>query len=62
MYETVDLGVLLEHLVETLLISDVDIVVCWSLATDALDSVQYFFGGVVEVVDNDDFVARFKEC
>ena len=61
MDETVDLRVLPEHFIETLLVSDVDIVVCWPFPTDALDPIQNFFGGVVEVVDNDHFIIGFQK-
>lgn len=61
MNETVNLGVLPEYFIETLLIRDIDIVVCWLLSTDALDPIQDFFRRVVEVVNNDHFVVGFEQ-
>ena len=58
---TVNLGVLLEDLVETFLVCNVDVVVYWLLSTDALNSIQDLLGRVVEVVNNHDFVAGFEE-
>jgi hypothetical protein len=33
----------------------------WSLSTDEFYSVERFFGGIVKVVDDDDFVVCFEE-
>ena len=43
MNETVNLGMLLEYLIESLLIRNIDIVECWLLSADALDPIQDFF-------------------
>lgn len=62
MYDTVNLRMLLQNFVKTFLVCDVDIVEIRFLAADEFDSIQYFGGGVVEVIDNDHFVASFEEC
>jgi hypothetical protein len=59
--ETVNLGMLLEHLIKTRLVCDVDIVVVWLLPADEFNALESFFGRVVEVVNNHDFVAGFEE-
>jgi hypothetical protein len=59
--DIIDIRVLLEHLVQGLLISDVERVVLGSLAADQLNAVQDLFGGVVEVVDDDDLVVGLEE-
>ena len=59
---TVNLGMLLKDLVQTLLVHNVHIVVCRLLAANELDSVEHLRGRVVEVVDNHDFVSGFEEC
>ena len=61
MDDIVDVWVLLEHLVERSLICDIALVEGRSLAADELDAVDDFWGGVVEVVDDDDFVVGFEE-
>lgn len=57
----VNVGVLGKDFVELLLIGDVAVVVLGSLAADEFDSAQHFGVGVVEVVDDDDFVVCFEE-
>ena len=57
----VNIRVLLEHLIQLLLIGDVQRVVLGPLAADELDTVHDFWGGVVEVVDDDDLVVGFEE-
>lgn len=61
MNDIVDIRVLLKHLVQGLLIGDVERVVLGSLAADQLDAVQDLLGGVVEVVDDDDLVVGLEE-
>ena len=61
MDDAVDIWVLLEDVFESLLARNVDIVVIWLLAADELHSVQSLRGRIVEVVDDNDMVARFKE-
>jgi len=62
--DIVDVWVLLKHLIQLLLIGDVQRVVLGPLAADELDAVEDFLGGVVEVVDDDDLVVGLKkgEC
>jgi hypothetical protein len=57
----VDVRVRGEDLVELRFVGNVAGVVFGSLAADELDAVEDFGGGVVEVVDDDDFVVCFEE-
>jgi len=57
----VDIRVLLKHLIQLLLIGDVQRVVLGPLAADELDAVEDLLGGVVEVVDDDDLVVGLEE-
>ena len=57
----VNVWILLKDLVERGLICNVAFVEGRSLAADELDAVYDFFGGVVEVVDDDDLVVGFEE-
>ena len=59
--DIVDVGVLLEHLVERGLILDVELVEFGLLAADELDAVEDLLGRVVEIVDDDDLVAGLEE-
>lgn len=61
MYDIVDVWVLVEDGIEVLFIRYVAVVVFGPLAADELDAVQDFLGGVVEVVDDDDFVVGLEE-
>jgi hypothetical protein len=57
----VDIRVLLEHLVQLLLIGDVQFVVLGPLAADELDTVQDLLRRVVKVVDDDDLVVGLEK-
>ena len=59
--DIVNIRVLLEHLIQLLLIGDVQRVVLGPLAADELDAVEDLLGGVVEVVDDDDLVVGLEE-
>lgn len=59
--DIVDVRVLLEDLVECGFILDVELVELWPFAGDELDAIDDFLGRVVEVVDDDNFVAGIKE-
>lgn len=59
--DTVNVGVGLKRLVEAILLGDVDLDEIGLLAADGLDAVQGLGGGVVQVVGNDDLVARFQQ-
>lgn len=59
--DTVDGGVLGKHLVQGLLVGDVDLVEVGSAASQQFDTVEGHFGRVVEAVDNDDIVAGIKQ-
>lgn len=52
---------LLEDLVQFLLVGDVRRVVLGPLAADELNAVEHLFGGVVEVVNDDDLVVGLEE-
>lgn len=58
---TVNVRVLLEHLVQLLLIGDIAGVELGSLAANELDAVEDFVRGVVEVVDDNDLVVCLEE-
>jgi len=59
--DIVDVRVLLEHLIQLLLIGDVQRIVLGPLAADELDAVEDLLGGVVEVVDDDDLVVGLEK-
>ena len=61
MDDIVDVGMCGEDFVELGFVGDVAGVVFGSLAADEFDAVEDFGGGVVEVVDDDDFVVCFEE-
>jgi len=50
-----------EDLVQFRLVCDIAAVELRSLAADELDAVEYFFGGIVEIVYDDDFVVCFEK-
>lgn len=59
--DAVDGGVLGKHLVQGLLVGDVNLVEVGSAAGQQLDAVEGDLGGVVEAVDNDDIVAGVQQ-
>lgn len=59
--DIVDIRVLLEHLIQLLLVGDIQRVVLGPLAADELDAVEDLLGGVVEVVDDDDLVVGLEK-
>ena len=61
MDDIVDVRVCGKDLIELGFVGDIAGEVFGSPAADELDAVEDFVGGVVEVVDNDDFVAGFEE-
>ena len=61
MDDIVDVRVLLEHLIQLLLVGDIQRVVLGPLAADELDAVEDLLGGVVEVVDDDDLVVGLEK-
>lgn len=60
MDHAVNVWVRLEYFVEVLLFSDVDLREFGSLSAYELDAIEGFFGGVVEVVCDYDFVICFQ--
>lgn len=61
MDDAVDIRVCLEDSIEILLFPDVDVIEFGCLARDELDTIDCLFRRVLEVIHNDDFVARFEE-
>lgn len=61
MDDTVNGGVLLEDLVESVLVHNVGLVELGSLAADELDPVESDLGGVVEVIDNHHIVSVLEQ-
>lgn len=61
MDDRVNLGVLVEDIVESLLVGNVHLVELWSLSSDELNAVDDFIVGVVEIVDNDNVVVGLEE-
>lgn len=59
--DAVNGGVLGKHLVQGLLVGDVDLVEVGTAASQQLDAVESDLGGVVEAVDNDDIVAGIQQ-
>lgn len=60
-YDAVDVWVRIEDLVERSFVGDVGLVVLWALTRDQLKTVDAFFRGVVEVVDDHHLVVGFEE-
>ena len=52
---------ILEDLVKRRFIGNVDLVEFWLLAANKLNTIEDFRRGIVEIVRNNDFVARFQE-
>lgn len=50
-----------KDLVETFLVGDIHLVKVWSLSAEEFDAIEGDSGGVVEAIDNYDFVAMFEE-
>lgn len=61
MDDTVNGGVLSKHLVQGLLVGDVDLVEVGTAASQQLDAVERDLGGVVEAIDNDDIVTSVQQ-
>lgn len=61
MDNAVNVGVSLEHLVEVLLVGDIELNELGLLAGDQLNAVQSLGGGIVQVVSNDDLVASLQQ-
>ena len=61
MDDTVDIGILSKDFVQCLFVCDIDMVEVWPFAAEQLDAVEGDFGGVVETVDDHDFVAMLEE-
>lgn len=59
MNDTIYVGILLEDLVKSAVIGNIDIVETRPLAADQLDTVDSLLGRIVKIVSDDDFVASF---
>ena len=57
----VNVGVSLEHLVEAVLLGDIELDELGLLATDKLNALESLGRRVVQVVGNDDLVASLEE-
>ena len=60
MDDAVNVWMRLEDAIEIILLSDVNVEKVRSLAADELNSIDGFFGGIVEIVCNDDLVICFE--
>ncbi len=58
--DTVNVWVLLEHLIETSLIGYIDLIQIWTLSADEFDAIDRLFGGVVKIVHYHNFVIGFQ--
>ena len=56
MYHIINVRVVLENLFESGLVCDINVVEFGSLAADKFDTIESFFGGIGQVVYNDDLV------
>ena len=61
MNDIVDVRVQLKHLIQLLLIGDIQRVVLGPLAADELNAVEDLIGRVVKVVDDDDLVVGLEK-
>ena len=61
MDHTVNIRMRLEHLIEILLFPDIDMVELRSLARDELNPIDCLFGGIEQVVHNNDLVASLEK-
>jgi hypothetical protein len=61
MNHIVNIRVRIEHLLERLLIGDIELKELRPLPTDQLDAIDNLLGRVLQVVSDDDFVASFQQ-
>lgn len=61
MNHIVNIRVRIEHLLERLLIGDIELKELRPLPTDQLDAIDNLLGRVLQVVSDDDFVAGFQQ-
>lgn len=59
MDHTVNIRMCLEDLFQISLLSDIHIMKLWSFAAYKLNAIERHFRGIVEIVNNHDFVAIF---
>ena len=59
--DTVDIRMRSKDIVQPFFICDINVVELWSLAAEQLNAVEGDFGGIVEGVDDYDFVAMFEK-
>lgn len=48
--------------VEIGLVGDIDLGECWSLSTDQFNTVESLFGGIVEVIGDDNLIPSLEQC
>jgi hypothetical protein len=60
--DTVDPWMRSKDLVKAFFVGDVDLVEIWPLPTKELDTIERDFGGVVQTIDDHNFVAMLKQC
>jgi hypothetical protein len=61
MNHIVNIRVRIEHLLERLLIGDIELKELRPLPTDQLDAIDNLLGRVLQIVSDDDFVASFQQ-
>lgn len=61
MYDTVNVRIVIEDLVDCALIPDINVVEMRSLTAYQFDAVKSFFGRIVEVVEDHDIVVGLKQ-
>ena len=59
--DTVDIRMRSEDLVQSFFICDIDLVELRSLSAEQLNAVEGNLGGIVEGIDDDDFVTMLKK-
>lgn len=61
MDDAVNIGMVLEQLVEGAIVGDIDLVELRPLAGKQFDAIDGLLGRIVQVVGDDDFVASFQQ-
>jgi hypothetical protein len=60
--DAVDVWMCCKHLVQRFFICDIDFVELWPLSAEQLNAVKRDLGGIVQTINDHDFVAMFEEC
>ena len=61
MDDTVDIGMRSKDFVQPFFVCDIDLVEFWPLSAEQLNTVEGNLGGVVEGIDDYDFVAMLEK-